>query len=168
MVRDKRSSCFAITIGPVDWSKSSLGDYLRNDNLCSRIAIGREPYHPPLDAESGEPSDQPVGFHHHMFIMTIEKFLLSEIRDILMTFIGDYQCSLNILTCRSPKAWLIYLSKEDQNPYLYNVRVSELSLYARCWHHAKTKYRYPQTAAGRTRCSGASVLPWRLSIHIAA
>lgn len=35
----------------------------------------------------------------------------------------------------------MYLSKEDRQPVLYNVRVSELSLFARAWHHAKTTYR---------------------------
>lgn len=35
----------------------------------------------------------------------------------------------------------MYLSKEDRQPFLFNVRVSELSLYARAWHHAKSTYR---------------------------
>jgi hypothetical protein len=46
--------------------------------------------------------------------------------------------------CRSPKSTLLYISKEDRCPYLFNVRVSELSIFAKCWHHAVTSYTYPQ------------------------
>lgn len=35
----------------------------------------------------------------------------------------------------------MYITKEDRCPFLHGVRVSELSLYARAWHHAKSTYR---------------------------
>lgn len=38
----------------------------------------------------------------------------------------------------------MYLTKEDDRPYLFGIRVSECSLYCRCWHHAKTEYRVPR------------------------
>lgn len=43
--------------------------------------------------------------------------------------------------CKSPKSWLLYISKEDKCPFLFGVRISELSLYARAWHHAKSTYK---------------------------
>jgi len=145
MVNPKRSSCFAITIGPVDWSKTDFGNYFCTDNYCSRIVVGCEPYHPPLDADTGEPSDEPAGYHHHIFLHTVEKWLLNEIKDHLLTFVGlEYDGSINIQTCRSPKSWILYITKEDKSPFLFGVRISECSLFARAWHHARTKYRYPQ------------------------
>lgn len=38
---------------------------------------------------------------------------------------------------------MLYLSKSDKAPFLHNVRVSQLSLYARAWHHAITSYQKP-------------------------
>jgi hypothetical protein len=38
------------------------------------------------------------------------------------------------------KATLLYITKYEKAPYLYNVRVSECSLYTRAWHHAVTTY----------------------------
>ncbi len=52
--------------------------------------------------------------------------------------------SINIQQCRSKKSVVLYLSKEDRAPFLYNVRVSELSLFARAWYHARKTYTYPQ------------------------
>jgi hypothetical protein len=36
------------------------------------------------------------------------------------------------------------LSKEDWHPFLYNIRVSQLSLLARSKHHAATTYQNPR------------------------
>jgi len=59
-------------------------------------------------------------------------------------FWGEQEQSINTQTCKSPKSWLLYLSKEDKCPFLYNVPVSRLSLFARAWYHAKTTYKYAQ------------------------
>ncbi len=42
------------------------------------------------------------------------------------------------------KSVVLSLSKEDRAPFLYNVRVSELSLFARAWYHTRKTYTYPQ------------------------
>lgn len=145
MVYSRASACFAITIGHVDWKKSDLGNWLLIDDYAKRVAIGLEPYHPPLDSETGLPSTAGAdGYHMHIFMETTEKYHLVDIRGHLDVFLGGEEYSVNVQACKSPKAWLIYLSKEDNCPFLFNVRVSELSLYARAWHHARTKYRYPQ------------------------
>lgn len=140
----RRSSCFAVTLGHVDWTKKVIGEWLQVDGYANRICVGAEPYHPPLDCETGEAAVGDVGYHHHIFIETREKWLLCEIRDHFMVFTGGEEFSINIQTCKSPKSWLIYISKEDNCPFMYNIRVSELSLFARAWHHARTRYRYPQ------------------------
>lgn len=38
----------------------------------------------------------------------------------------------------------MYLTKEDDRPFLLGVRISECSLFTRCWHHAKTVYPHPR------------------------
>jgi len=107
------------------------------------LAIGEEKYYTPLDSETGEIVPGDHSKHQHVFMETQEKRLLVEIREHFLSF-TDGEYSLDIQTCRSPKSWLIYLSKEDTHPFVYNVRVSQLSLFARAWHHAKTTYRTPR------------------------
>lgn len=121
----KRSCNFAITINNISWSKRDLFDYWSIDLKIKRFACGAESYHKPLDCDT-------------------DKYFLSEVRDLLMVFIGDEGHSVDVQCCRSVRNWLIYLSKDDFCPFLFNVRVSELSLYARAKHHAKTVYRYPR------------------------
>ncbi|CAF0865324.1 unnamed protein product [Rotaria sp. Silwood1] len=131
MAGRKRSHCFCVTINHADWSKSCLGEYLTAGNLVKRLAIGEEKYSPPLDPDTGSVDDTvAVGRHHHCFIDFVDNYFLVEVQDIINLFLGGDPYSLDI-----------QLSKEDRSPYLFNVRVSELSLYARCWYHARTKYR---------------------------
>jgi hypothetical protein len=59
-------------------------------------------------------------------------------------FLDNENYSKNIQVCRSSKQVLLYLSKEDKAPYLHNVSVSRLPLFARAWYHAKKTYTYPQ------------------------
>lgn len=70
------------------------------------------------------------------FLITVKKFFF--FCKNFFCFLGEY--SIDIQVCRSPKSWLIYLSKEDYHPFLFNVRVCELSLFARSKHHAKNNY----------------------------
>lgn len=107
------------------------------------MAIGEEKYHPPLDSETGEVVPGDHGKHQHVFMKTQEKWLLVEVREHLVLF-TDGEYSIDMQTCRSPKSWIIYLSKNDTHPFLHKVRVSELSLFARAWHHAKTTYQTPR------------------------
>lgn len=125
----------------VVWSKSCFGEFLVASDLVRRMAIGEEEYHPPLDCESGEAVsvDNP-GVHHHIFVEFIDGYLLSDVRGMVIEFLSGGEYSVDIQVCRSPKSWLIYLSKEDYHPYLFNVRVCELSLFARSKHHAKVNY----------------------------
>lgn len=141
----KRSSSFAITIQNVLWNKSVFGDWLRIDDFSCMVCVAEEKYNPPLDADTGDAVGE-GGRHHHAYIQTSEKWLLTEIRERLEVFTGG-ENGLDIQTCRSPKSWLLYITKSDYHPYLYNVRVSQLSLFARCWYHAKTTYRYPRAVS---------------------
>lgn len=137
----KRSHNFAITINHVNWTKSCPGEYFTASGMVQRMAVGEEEYHPPLDSETGEAVERDSnGFHHHIFIQFIDGFSLSEVREMVVEFIDNGEYSIDVQVCRSPKSWLIYLSKEDYHPFLFNVRVCELSLYARAKHHAKTAY----------------------------
>jgi len=106
------------------------------------IAGGEEKYSIALDCETGRVTNN-EGFHHHIYLRTKENYFLEEIRDLFVCFTSDDTYSINVQCCRSPKASLLYLSKEDKWPFLNNVRVSQLSLYARAWHHAVTTYLVP-------------------------
>lgn len=143
----KRSHVFAVTLNNVDWKKDALFNYLVLGLEITRFACGEEHYHKPLDSLTGEPSDEPEGRHHHILLETKESFFLTEIRELMVVFIGDDEHSIDVQCCRSVRNWLVYLSKDDYCPFLHNVRVSELSLFARSKHHAKTTYRYPRRIA---------------------
>lgn len=141
MAGRKRSHCFAITLNHVDYDKTCLGEYWRCGDLIDRFACGEEHYNPPLDPLTGE-ADDVVGRHHHIFVEFVDGYFLDEVRDMVVEFYGgDNGVSVDIQCCKSPKAWLVYLSKEDYCPYLYNIRISELSFYARANHYVKTNYR---------------------------
>jgi len=125
----------------VNWSKTCFGEYMVSSCLVKRCAIGEEEYHPPLDFETGDVIDcGSQGVHHHAFVEFIDGYGLVDVRAMVDEFLGGEQYSIDIQVCRSPKSWLIYLSKEDYHPFLFNVRVCELSLFARAKHHAKTNY----------------------------
>jgi hypothetical protein len=112
--------------------------------LVKSYACGEETYHLPLDPITGLPNNQTIVHRHHVFLETTEKFYLTELREMIMEFLGqDETKSFDVQTCRSRKSWLIYLSKEDYHPHLINVRISELSLFARAKHHASNSYTTP-------------------------
>ena len=138
----KRSSCFAITLNHVEFDKTCLGVYWSSAGLIRRFAAGEEAYHPPLNPITGDVEDDIGGRHQHIFVEFVEKYFLLEVRDMVIEFLGgDEERSIDVQCCKSPKSWIIYLSKDDYCPYLIGVRVSELSLYARAKHHAKNYYR---------------------------
>lgn len=141
MVGNKRGDSFFVTIGPCTWLKSALGDWLENSGEFQQFAIGQESYSEKLDPDTGEVVDGPVGFHQHIYLKSLEKILLVDVREMFILFLGQEVVSIDVQSCKSAIHTLRYLSKEDRSPLLFNVPVSKLSLYARSWHHAKTKYR---------------------------
>lgn len=66
---------------------------------------------------------------------------LAEVQEMVATLVDNNGYDLQL--CKSRRNWLIYITKEDAHPYLKNVRVSELSLFARAQHHFKTTYTKP-------------------------
>lgn len=141
MVGNKRGDSFFVTIGPATWLKSALGEWLELSGEFQQFAIGQEKYSQGLDPDTGEVVDGPVGVHQHIYLKSIEKIYLSDVREMFLLFLGEEVVSLDVQSCRSAMGALRYLSKEDRSPLLFNVPVSKLSLFARAWHHAKTTYR---------------------------
>jgi hypothetical protein len=128
MTRQRRSACFAITMTHVLWDKKCFIDFLMADNLIDQGACGEESHVPPLDALSGQPILGPYSIHHHIFIRCVDKQLLVDVRDWIIQFMGLSTCftiflntcgfflgeevyQFDIQSCKSPKSWLIYLSK---------------------------------------------------------
>ena len=145
MVYCRRSNTFAVTIGPVRWKKSDLGEWFVNSNEFLEVAIGEEKYSSVVDCDSGELVDDPVGRHQHIFLRSADKLFFKDVTAMVELFLDlveeEVRPSINTVACRSAVHWLRYLSKEDSHPFLFNIPVSKLSLYARAWHHAKTTYR---------------------------
>jgi hypothetical protein len=132
---------FILTINNVTWPKSLTGEWFKHDPLFVEIAVGEEDYNPPLDCDTGMPSDAVIGKHHHCFFKTSEPVKLDYVREMVITLTDDG--GFDLQCCKSRKSWLIYLSKGDKCPYLYNILVKDLSLFARANYHLVTKYREP-------------------------
>jgi hypothetical protein len=132
---------FALTINGIDCPKSVIGDWFSRDDNISDIAVGEEQYHSALDCDTGDVSDEVVGVHQHIYLKFVDAMLLPDVREIVLTLTDDIGFDLQL--CKSRRNWLMYLSKEDSSPFMKNVRVSELSLWARANNHIKTKYRKP-------------------------
>lgn len=93
----KRSSSFAITFNHVEWDKTCFGEWLLAGELAKRICICEESHHPPLDPLTGLLPDGEAGRHHHVFVEFIDKYFLTEVRDICIRFLGDEEDrSINI------------------------------------------------------------------------
>jgi hypothetical protein len=107
--------------------------------LLEELAISEENYQPPLDPETlvAPPTTEK---HHHIYMKTKNGMWFEEISKIIEIFTGEENWSRNIQSCKSKKATILYITKYEKAPYLYNVRVSECSLYTRAWHHAITTY----------------------------
>lgn len=97
MLGRKRSHNFAITINHVTWSKSCLGEYMVASETCKRLAIGEEQHHPIIDCDSGLPITSDLsGHHHHIFVELLDSYFLSEVRDIIVDFLGGEEYSIDI------------------------------------------------------------------------
>lgn len=132
---------FAITLNHVTWEKSFTGWWFSSCPNVSDLCVAEETYHPPLDCDSGEPVDCEPGKHHHVYVKFIDGLSLPDVQAIVATLMDDLGYDLQL--CKSRRNWLIYITKEDACPYIKNVRVSELSLFARAQHHFKTNYKTP-------------------------
>lgn len=141
-VVEKRSHEFALTLNDVDWEKSHTGWWFSQDSNILDICVAEEPYHPPLDCDSGTVVDDEPGRHQHIYLRFEDGMRLEEVRTLVLTLVDDKGFDLQV--CKSRRNWLIYITKEDGHPYLKNVKVSELSLFARSNHHIKTTYRVPK------------------------
>ena len=62
--------------------------------------------------------------HMHAYIKTKHFWLLENLTGVIRTELEKQQTQrtylMNLETCKSPKAWLKYLTKEDTDPYLDN------------------------------------------------
>ena len=139
--KNKLGDTFSVTVAPVSWKKSEIGEWFINSAEYSQIAVGEEKYSEKLDCDTGEVIDGEAGRHQHIYLKSIEKIKCVDVVEMVKLFFPEEEISINVQSCRSSVHWLRYLSKEDKSPFLFNVPVSKLSLYARSWHHAKTKYR---------------------------
>lgn len=137
----KGSHDFGLTVNTIDMNKVDIGEWFSRDENISDICVAQEEHHDGLDPLTGEPIDGPVRYHHHIYLKFIEAMKLPEVQDIVNTMTDDVGYDLQV--CKSRRNWLMYITKEDGNPYLKNVRVSELSLFARAQNHIKTKYKKP-------------------------
>lgn len=135
----KGSHEFSLTINGIECDKVVIGEWFAYE--FSDICVAEEKYHPNLDPLTGEVGDGDVGVHQHIYLKSNEPLMLDYVRDIVVTLVDNLGFDLQL--CRSRRNWLIYITKEDYCPYLKNVRVSELSLFARTKYYCKTKYVKP-------------------------
>lgn len=137
----KPSHLFALTLNKVEWPKSLTGFWFTQDGGVKSMVVGEEDYHVPLDCDTGKVSDGDNGRHHHCFIEMVEGYLLDDMRTMVDTLVDGKGYDLQV--CKSRKSWIIYCTKGDGHPFLYNVGISECSLYARSNNHIKNKYKRP-------------------------
>jgi len=108
-------------------------------DFVEELRICEEYYQLPLDPETGEAAESPCKYHH-IYLRTKDGQRYQYIKDILLAFTGTESWSIKIPGCHSKIACLKYISKAGWCPFLYNVQVSHLSLYAQSWYHAKTEH----------------------------
>lgn len=137
----KGATLFALTLNKVDWPKSLTGYWFSQDDDISAICVAEEAYALPLDCDTGLPVDGDGGVHHHCLLVFKVPMLLADVKRIVDTLVEDKGYDLQV--CRSRVSWLKYISKSDGCPYLFNISVAELSLYARANHYITTKYKRP-------------------------
>lgn len=135
------STCFALTINNTDWPKSLTGNWLRECEYVKALCVAEEDYHPPLDCDTGLPVEGEHGKHQHVFIETSIPYQLVDLKMIIDTLTDDKGYDLQV--CKSTKSWLLYITKSDGHPFLYNVSISQCSLFARAQNHIKNKYKRP-------------------------
>jgi hypothetical protein len=128
-----------LTINCIEMNKVEIGEWLLNEELITDICVAEEQHHPQLDPITGEPSDEEVKLHHHVYMKFSEKVKLDYVRDIILTLTDDI--GFDLQPCRSRQNCLKYITKEDGHPFMKNVRVSELAFNARVTHHVKTTYK---------------------------
>lgn len=134
-IRAKPSHHFAITLTHYDGEKSTTGDWFKNDPNVEAIVVGQEKHKEPLDCDTGSIRNSNYGlFHQHLYIRYKDPMFLSEVNEMVRTLYPDGP--IDIQVCRNVKSWLIYITKEDMIPYLYNIPISKLSFLTRLHHYA--------------------------------
>lgn len=91
----KRSSCFAITINHIDWTKDCVAEYFTATGDINRLVVAEEFYHPPLDCVTGEPVESNER-HNHIFVEFKEKYFCTEVRTMVEDFVGGEDFLINI------------------------------------------------------------------------
>lgn len=138
----KASTIFSLTINKVDWPKSLTGEWFRYCEDVKSLVVGEEDYHPPLDCDTGLPIEGDHGKHHHVFLETSVGYLLADLKTMIDTLTDDKGYDLQ--PCKSRRSWINYITKSDGHPFLFNVSISECSLFARAQNHIKNKYKRPR------------------------
>lgn len=133
----KGSTEFCLTINGIETDKVTIGEWFLNDPVFKAVLVAEEQYHLPLHPITGEPEGQ-AGVHQHCYLETKEPMKLDEIRDIILTLTDDI--GFDLQTCKSRKSWLIYITKEDAHPFIYNVKLSDCALWVRANNYIKNKY----------------------------
>lgn len=137
----KPATIFALTINNVDWPKSLTGFWFQQDENVKALVVGEENYHPPLDCDTGLPVDTEEKKHHHVFIEFYEPMKLPDIKTMVDTLTDDKGYDLQV--CKSRRNWIQYITKGEGHPFIYNVSISECSLFTRATNHIKNKYKRP-------------------------
>lgn len=132
---------FCLTINGIECDKVVIGEWFKNSGDFEAVCVAEEKYHGEIDPLTGEVDDIDHGVHQHVYLRTIEGYMLNDLREVILTLTDDIGFDLQL--CKSRKSWLLYITKEDYCPFMYNVRVSELSLYARAKYHIKNVYKKP-------------------------
>ena len=120
MVYCRRSNTFAVTIGPVRWKKSDLGEWFVNSNEFLEVAIGEEKYSSVVDCDSGELVDDPVGRHQHIFLRSADKLFFKDVTAMVELFLDlveeEVRPSINTVACRSAVHFAAHAAVEHFHP----------------------------------------------------
>lgn len=90
--------------------------------------------------------------HLHAFLEFEERFLLPEVRELILLAVGDYH--IDVQAVKSKKSVLNYISKEDRDLYT-NVKTSDLNFYYQmvCWARSTPVFKFNDPFVARNRHS---------------
>ena len=124
------STVFAITISNSPLDKNALNAYaLTCRHLTSEYVIAQEKHH----------VNDISSIHLHLFIRFKEVVSSTVVLDKFRVLLP--QAALDVRFCKSPKAWLVYITKEDDTPITYNIPESSLSLRLRTLRYCEREIK---------------------------
>ncbi|CAF1067526.1 unnamed protein product [Brachionus calyciflorus] len=138
----KRSRLFAVTVSYINVSKAVVFDLL--EEFCCRLLVAEEPHF------NNEP-------HHHIYMRTLEKLKIKEIRSIINTVYqrpqieeedGESNYAVNgvlVQTVRNEVNYLKYITKFDVKPIFMGILESNLSFYYNTIRWATTNVDFQYT-----------------------